>query len=416
MRIAFFSPHSDPLARPGEPDSGGQCVYEARLAEALAGMGYPVRDYTRLAAGKPVAEAIAPHADIRRFPMGPEGFLRKEEMGPHLAEFSRHVLADDRTWLAETDIFHGHYWDGGVAALEASLALGKPLVFTSHSLGMLKRDGLPDNSLYHYDVRIPAETRVMRAADAVIALSSIEKEALTDRYGIAAENIHIVPGGVEVQKRVPSMSKAEHKAKLGIESDLMVFAVGRLDARKGFLEWIDAMPAVARAVAAAGRSVCFMMPKGPKEPSEEETGLLRRLQQKARELEVEEHIHWFHRLSDDELYHAYCAADLFVCPSLYEPFGLVLVEAMAAGTPVVATCFGGPVDIVEPGRDGFLADPRDNNAWSDAVLKVLLASPAERQALNEAALAKARRYSWDAVATEIGRVYAQTLQAYRRFD
>lgn len=406
MRVGFFCPHSDPLAPPGAPDSGGQCVYEARVMAAFSDMGHEVRAYTRAFDGRPAREHVAKHAQVLRYGMGPEGFLRKEDMGPFLAEFADHAIHADMGWLAVADVFHGHYWDGGVAALSASLALGKPLVFTSHSLGKLKQESLPDMATYRYDVRIPAETRVMRAADAVIALSSVERRVLVERYGIDVEKIHVVPGGVEVERFAPEMDKAGHKKALGITDDLMVFAVGRLDARKGFVQWIEAMPRVARELEQLGKSVRFMMPAGSEFPSESEAELLETMRTRARELGVEERIHWFHRLSDEEIHHAYCAADLFVCPSLYEPFGLVLVEAMAAATPVVATCHGGPVDIVREGVDGYLADPNDREAWAKHVLAVLTLDEERQREMGQAAMQRAReRHAWPAVARAIEEVY-----------
>lgn len=120
MRIVFFSPYSDPLAVIGEPDSGGQCVYEAEVAKQLAGLGHEVRVFTRQWGDKSHWAKLAPGAAVYRYPMGPAGFLRKEDMGPYLSEFVIRVLAEQNGWLEDADIFHGHYWDGGASALMAS--------------------------------------------------------------------------------------------------------------------------------------------------------------------------------------------------------------------------------------------------------------------------------------------------------
>jgi glycosyltransferase involved in cell wall biosynthesis len=411
VRIGFFCPHSDPLARVGEPDAGGQCVYEARVAASLAAMDHEVRCYTRHYGRKKRHEGISPGAEVFRYPMGPEGFLRKEDMGQYLAEFSHHLHADQEPWLKGAEILHGHYWDGGVAALTASLAFGKPLLFTSHSLGALKQDRLPDRHTYRYDIRIPAERRVMQAADGIIALSSVEQSALMERYGIEERKIHVVPGGVDVNRFAPRGTKQENKNLLGIRTDHMVFTVGRLDARKGFVELVEAMPRVIREVERRGQSVCFMMPAGPRHPSGSEADVKRSLQERARKLGVRKHIRWFSRLAEEELLRCYAAADVFVCPSLYEPFGLVLVEAMASGTPVVATQRGGPVDIVTPGVDGYLADPQNSEELAARILDVLLAGPERSGAMGQAALKKAHeRYSWPAVASRIAAVYAKVIE------
>ncbi len=409
MQIGFFCPHSDPLAELGEPDAGGQCLYEASVAAALAAGGENrVRCFSRLGSGKRVRESISAGAEVYRYPMGPKGFLRKEDMGPWLAEFSHHLMADQNSWLAQADIFHGHYWDGGVSALAASLAHGKPLVFTSHSLGILKQDRLPDSDTYRYDIRIPAEQRVMRAADGIIALSSVEEDALVNRYGVDREKIHIVPGGVDVESFAAAGTRLECKRALGIDSGLLLFTVGRLDVRKGFSELLQALPEVIRQVEDSGQTITVMMPVGPKDATETEAELRKQLHAKAKMLGIDGHMRWFSPLSDEELRRCYAAADLFVCPSLYEPFGLVLVEAMAAGTPVVATNRGGPVDIVDDGIDGYLADPGNAAQLARRLLDILMLDRDRRIAMGEAAREKARnRYAWPAVARQIEAVYVK---------
>lgn len=411
MRIAFFCPHSDPQAATGEPDAGGQCVYEAKVAEHLARLGHEVRLYTRRRGDKPGYAELAPGAAVFRFPMGPPGFLRKEDMGPHLAEFAGRVMAEQRDWLAGADVFHGHYWDGGAAALTASLGLGKPLVFTSHSLGMLKRDRLPDptpdGGQFNYDARVRAERRILDAADAVIALSRHEREALTERYGTDGRKIRVVPGGVDADSFWAYPNKSALRRGLGLDSDHLVFTVGRLDPRKGFMELVECIPKVLEKLESLGRTVTFMIPQGPPEPSPEEAEHLAALRGRVEALRVTRAVRWFSRLDDEELRLHYCAADLFACPSPYEPFGLVLVEALASGTPVVATCHGGPADIVTPGSDGYLADPGRPDEFAARLLDVLLAPDGQRQRMRDAAArTAATRYAWPAVAAAVAGVYS----------
>jgi len=411
MQIGFFCPHSDPMAELGEPDAGGQCLYEASVAASLAADGdNRVRCFTRLSTGKTKLEPITPGAEVYRYPMGPDGFLRKEDMGPWLGEFSHLLMADQNSWLSQADIFHGHYWDGGVTALAASLAHGKPLAFTSHSLGALKQDRLPDNDAYRYDIRIPAERRVMQAADGIIALSSVEEEAIVQRYGIDREKIYIVPGGVDVESFAAAGARLECKRTLGIDSDLLLFTVGRLDARKGFSELLQALPGVIRTVEDSGQTITVMMPFGPEDATDAELELRLHLQEKAEKLGINTHMRWFSHLSDEQLRCCYAAADVFVCPSLYEPFGLVLVEAMAAATPVVATNRGGPVDIVDEGVDGYLADPGNAGQLSGRILDILMRNEDQRAAMGKAARKKARnRYAWSAVARQIEAVYGEII-------
>lgn len=419
MRIAFFCPHSDPLAATGEPDSGGQCLYEARVAAQLAEMGHEVRAFTRDRGDKPESAQIAPGAMVYRHAMGPAGFLRKEDMGPHLAQFTARVLEGHGEWLAACDVIHGHYWDGGASALTAALGLGKPLVFTSHSLGRLKRDRLPDDTpggaRFNYDLRIRAEHRILDAADKVIALSGNENEALVERYGTAAAKIAVVPGGVDISAFAPCDDKQALQRQLGFMSDYMLFTAGRLDPRKGFLQLLDALPVVLERLKSVGKSATFCLPAGPKDPSPEERAYRDALHDRAGQLGIADVIHWFNRLDDDQLKTWYRAADLFLCPSHYEPFGLVLVEAFASGTPVVATSRGGPADIVTPAIDGYLADPMNPREFGGHIADALLASASVRKAMQRAALEKARsRYSWRAIARAVEAVYGRLPHRLRK--
>lgn len=168
---------------------------------------------------------------------------------------------------------------------------------------------------------------------------------------------------------------------------------------------LEAIPPVVKALREAGKTVTFLIPLGPEQPSPDEKAYRDALLQRASELQVTDAIRWFHRLTDQELLDYYAAADLFLCPSPYEPFGLVLVEAFASGTPVVATPHGGPIDIVTPGVNGYLADPMDPPAFAARILDALLAPENDRHRMRAAARKARTRYAWSSVASAIAEVY-----------
>jgi len=235
-----------------------------------------------------------------------------------------------------------------------------------------------------------APKKILDAADAVIALSRTEQDALTGHYGANSEKIRIVPGGVDTEAFHLCLDKTELQRELGFTADYLLFTVGRLDPRKGFLELIEAIPRVAKALREVGKTATFLIPIGPEKPSPDEKAYRDALIGRATELQVMDAIHWFHRLTDQELFRYYAAADLFLCPSPYEPFGLVLVEAFASATPVVATPHGGPADIIEPGVNGYLADPGDPAAFAGRILDALMAPETERRRMRAAAAETAR--------------------------
>jgi glycosyltransferase involved in cell wall biosynthesis len=416
MRIAFVSPHSDPLAEPGEPDSGGQCVYENRLAAALAGSGgAAVRTYTRRWGGKEPHRPIAEGAEVLRIDAGGEGFVRKEDMAPQLPAFLDEMWRRDGAWLDAVELFHGHYWDGGAAALMASLRSGRPLVFTSHSLGREKRDRVPEDGSLNYALRIANEHRVMAAADAVIALTEMEKGVLERRYGVDPAKVAVVPGGVDTATFRPTGDPQAIRARYGLDEDeRLVLATGRLDPRKGYDLLLEAIPEAVRRLEAEGVRARFLLPGGGDALNDNERAVRERMETLIDEHGLAERVTLFPHLSFDELLAHYTAADLFVLPSPYEPFGLVAVEAMACATPVLATCHGGPPEIVESGAEGDLADPNDPQAFG-AALASLLNDRGRLAAMGETAQRKAHQvFDWQAVAQAVATVYHRVLAAAPR--
>ncbi|MEF8794092.1 glycosyltransferase [Thiohalorhabdus sp.] len=412
MRIGFVSPHSDPLAEPGEPDSGGQCVYEERLSASLAEVGADeVRTYTRRWGGKEAHRGIAEGAEVLRLDTGSEGFLRKEDMAPELPGFIEEMWRRDGDWLGKTDLFHGHYWDGGAAALMASLRTGRPLVFTAHSLGREKRDRVPEDGTLNYALRIGNEHRIMGAADAIIALTEVEKGILERRYGVDPGKVAVVPGGVDTAIYRPTADPAEIRTRHGLaEDERLVFTTGRLDPRKGYDLFLQAIPEAARRLKAEGVHARFLLPGGGPELNALERQVRDRMEALIAEHDLQDRVVLFPHLNFDELVAHYTAADLYVLPSPYEPFGLVAVEAMACATPVLATQHGGPPEIVTPGTDGDLVDPTDPEGFARALAE-LLRDRRQLARMGENAQRKAREvFDWRAVAGKIREVYALVLE------
>lgn len=415
MRIAFCAPHSDPLAEPGEPDSGGQCVYEQRLSASLAAIDAPTRTYTRRWGGKEPHRIIRDGAEMLRIDAGGGAFVPKEEMAAHIPTFVDEMWRRDAAWLDGAEVFHGHYWDGGVAALYAATRAGKPLVFTSHSLGREKRDRVPEDGSLHYHIRIPAEQRVMAAADRIIALSEMEKGVLGRRYGVDPAKVAVVPGGVDTEVYRPTGDPAAVRGELGVgEEERLVFTTGRLDPRKGYDLLLEAIPAVRRRLEAEGVKARFLLPGGGDQLNDNERAVRERMGDLIARHGLEDWVILFPHLSFDRLLAYYSAADIYVLPSPYEPFGLVAVEAFACGTPVLATCHGGPPEIVDEGENGGLADPNEPDAFG-AALADYLRDTERLRTMGQNGLEKARAvFDWRAVARSIHAVYGEAAQAMPR--
>ena len=173
------------------------------------------------------------------------------------------------------------------------------------------------------------------------------------------------------------------------------------------MELICAIPHVVDVLQKTEQTVTFLLPAGPPKLTVDEANYKRSLEEKADSLGVRQYIQWFDRLSDSNLRLHLAAADVFVCASPYEPFGLIVVESFASGTPVVATCHGGPAEIVTPGKDGYLAEPREEKDFASRIVELLTSEESKRVKMGRAAMEKARaRYAWGAVANQIADVYS----------
>lgn len=419
--ICFVSPHSDPLGRIGDPDTGGQCIYERELARALADLApdVTVDVYTRWYEPKSRIEQITDRAAVIRIPCGGDQFIRKEDLGPYIPEFVAGVEAYTQEYNRTYDIVHGHYWDGGAAALALVDKWHLPMVFTSHSLGAVKQRDLPDEQTYHYTIRIPFEREAMQRSVRVVALSRVERGYLAEFYGIPAEKVAIIPGGVDTTFFSPRGQARVLRADLKIpgDEDYLVLALGRLDPRKGFPSLMAAAPEVVRRVRAAGKSVRFFVSAGGRDPlSDEECAEQKRIIDAIEAGGVQEAITLVPKLDLTRVPEYYSASDVFAVPSPYEPFGLVIVEAMACGAPVVATDQGGPVDIVSDGQDGYLVNPQNIGLLAERISQILLDDHLRAQMRQNARAKAVQTYSWSAIARQILDCYTTVTEENEAHD
>jgi D-inositol-3-phosphate glycosyltransferase len=401
VRIALVSEHASPLATLGGADGGGQNVHVAELARALAAHGAEVVVHTRRDdPALPRRVAFAHGVEIDHVDAGPARHVPKDQLLPFMAAF-----ADDlaETWSDERpDVVHAHFWMSGIAATAAARPHGIPVVQTFHALGAEKRR-------YHGDrdpsprERLGEEAILARESDAVIATSTAETFWLR-RMRADARRIAVIPCGVELERFAPlaAMRRGRRPGSPRIAS------LGRLVERKGVGTIVEALPQVPAAeliVAGGGR--------GPLDADPEH----RRLSALAHELGVADRVRFLGGVSRDGARDVLADADVAVCVPWYEPFGIVPVEAMASGVPVIGAAVGGLLDTVVHEETGLLVPPRDPELLGRALCE-LLADPARRQRLGAAGALRARqRYGWPRIAERTLRVYravcAQTLRPAR---
>jgi D-inositol-3-phosphate glycosyltransferase len=397
----MVSEHASPLAALGGVDAGGQNVHVAALSTALARRGHHVTVYTRKDdAGLPPRVAILPRLDVVHVEAGPARHVPKDELLPYMGLLAEGIAQD---WGARRpDIVHAHFWMSGLAALDASRRNGGgnvPVVQTFHALGTVKlrHQGSGDTSPPQ---RRWLEPAVGRSADRIIATCSDEVFELK-ALGIHTAKISIAPCGVDL-RLFPGSGAAEPRHR-----SHRILSVGRLVQRKGVDLVIRALPLLREAgfadvelLIVGGGGDAAVMGADPE---------ARRLAELARELGVDHQVTFRGQVPREDMPGILRGADAVVCAPWYEPFGIVPLEAMACGIPVVAAAVGGLTDTVLDRVTGLHVPPRDPAAISSAVAE-LLADPELRRQLGRAGQQRARsRYSWDRVAAETEKAYRQVL-------
>ncbi|HAQ59813.1 MAG TPA: glycosyl transferase [Microbacterium sp.] len=403
MKIAMVSEHASPLAILGGVDAGGQNVHVAALSTALAARGHRVTVYTRRDdRSLPERVSLCDGVEVVHVSAGPPVTVPKDELLAHMDEFGDRLA---EYWSADPpDVVHSHFWMSGLAALDAARrpdAPRPPVVHTFHALGNVKRrhQGSDDTSPAE---RATLEPQVGREADAVVATCSDEAFELIP-LGIPSSRISVVPCGVDTDLFAPDGPADAKSARYRI------ITVGRLVPRKGVGSTISALALLAE----AGRNDIELVVVGGSRGGDEvgDDPDVQRLQALARSLGIEHLVTFRGQVARGDLPAVLRSADLVVCAPWYEPFGIVPLEAMASGVPVVATAVGGLIDSVVHGRTGVHVPPRDPAAIAQAV-EALLADPAQLAELGRAGRERTTtRYTWAKVAADTERVYGRLVGA-----
>jgi glycosyltransferase involved in cell wall biosynthesis len=387
LRIAMVSEHASPLATVGETDAGGQNVHVAALATALGALGAQVVVHTRRdAPDLPPAVPLAAGVTVAHVDAGPPRRLPKDDLHEHMPVFAEQLA---RAWAADRpDVVHSHFWMSGEAALDAAAPLGLPVVHTFHALGAVKRrhQGAEDTSPSD---RLAVERAILARAHRILATCTDEVREL-GLLGAAPSRVSVVPCGVDLTRfwREGPVEPRTRRHRL--------LTVARLVPRKGVREVLAALAEL--------DDVELVVAGGPPPDALHRDPEARALSRAARDLGVADRVSLRGQVSRDELPALYRSADLVVCAPWYEPFGIVPLEAMGCGVPVVATAVGGLLDTVVDGVTGVLVPPRRPDALASAI-RDLLADPDRRTAMGSASTRRARLYSWPRVAAATHRVY-----------
>jgi glycogen synthase len=376
---------------------GGLGRHVAALARTLAAQGHEVHVVTRAHDDQvlPSDEWVDGVRVVRVTDAPPViGF---HDLIPWVLAFNNRVQSAASRLMRERpyDVIHAHDWLVAYAAAGLKESWGVPVVATIHATEYGRHQGWlpgPMNKLIHQ-----VEWWLTYEARRVVVCSSYMREQVEDIFELPADKLDVVPNGVAVRDFVadPAEVAAARRAYVGPRTRLVVFA-GRLEYEKGVQTLLAVLQRVRTAV---GPTKLYVAGTGTYQEE---------LYRQVKQLGLRRHVHFTGYLEDQELRLLYAAADVAVAPSIYEPFGLVAVEAMACGTPVVVGDTGGLREIVAGGA-GLSFPPEDEDALVDTLVRALT-DRSLAELLVRRGLARIRsRYDWDAVGRRTVGVYVQAI-------
>jgi len=402
LRVAMLSVHTCPLAALGGKQTGGMNVYVRELSRELGRMGVLVDVFTRSQnPAIPRVVPFAPRVRVIHLAAGPEAPMPRERVVDHLDDF---VDGADAWRIADGDydLIHAHYWLSGAAGLALRGRWGAPVLQMFHTLGRLKNRVAPAAAEREPAARIAAEERIIRSADRIVAANVVERAHLGLYYGADPRRVAVIPCGVDTELFAPRDRQAARRA-LGLDGRPVVLYVGRIAPIKGLGTLLDA---VAR-LRAGGRDLRLLVIGG--EADEPADGHEASLRARALRLGLGEAARFLGAQPQDVLPAYYAAADVTVLPSHYESFGMVALEAMACGSPVIASRVGGLTTTVHDGVTGFLVPEGDVAALAERIA-ALLADPDLAWRVGREGVRRAAQHRWPCVAEAVCREYA-TLEA-----
>jgi len=393
----MLSIHSDPIGELGSKDTGGMSVYIRELARELGRLGHHIDIYTRLQ-GNAGQSASGLYDNVRLVRLGiPNGGgLSKLALYPYLTKF---FLALEQFRLAADlsyDIIHSHYWLSGRLGNWAQTSWDRPHVATFHTLGEVKnRTGTGENEPAF---RLAGEREIVHTCHRILAPTDRERDSLIRLYGAPAEKIGVVPCGVNLDRFYPEPKTAARK-QLGFDAkERILLYVGRFDSLKGLNSLLGAMTYLKDL---PGIRLVIVGGDGAESPGHQ--ALLRRTQS----LALGDIVRFAGRVDQRKLRPYYGAADALVLPSRYESFGMVGLEALACGRPVVATPVGAVDSLIRKARAGCIVPDPTARALADGIRSIIsnpvLPEPDEiRQSIVD--------YSWSNVASAVAAEYEKAIQ------
>jgi len=419
MRIALISFHTSPLATLGGKDTGGMNVYVRDVARELGRRGIATDIFTRSQGSESlrIDPRLGTNVRVIHVPAGPEAPLPKHVLHQYVPAFAEWICRfaaqpDEARSNRPYDVIHAHYWLSGLVAESLRRCWGVKFVMTFHTLAELKNQVAERAQDRESDLRLRSECHLCSVADRITANTSVEKTQLVRLYGAGSSRIRVVPPGVDLARFRPiEQSYARKVIGIPAHQRLILFA-GRIERLKG----IDAL---FRAIAMLrerrtdwdwGKVSVAVIGGDPSAAGQQANEEMARLHALRSALGLDDVIAFLGARDQDVLQYYYAAAEVLVMPSHYESFGMVALEAMACGTPVIASDVGGLSTLVQHNKTGLRVRANDPGALARAI-EQLLDDDALRRRMGHAAACYAEDYSWQRVVDLLLNVYGELTEA-----
>jgi D-inositol-3-phosphate glycosyltransferase len=409
--IALISDHSDPAAETGKEETGGQNVYVRQVGEALAKLGWQVDMFTRKS--NPEDATIvqhSPYCRTIRLTAGPQQFIHRNDLFQYMPEFVAAFQKFQSKEGTNYPLIHTNYWMSAWVALQLKQETNIQVVHTYHSIAAKKYQTIQQLPAIA-ETRLAIEQQILEQSNCIVATTPQEKEYL--RRLVSEQGcIEVIPCGTDTEN-FHSIPRTEARAQLGFTpQEAIVLYVGRFDPLKGLETLVQACALLKEKSSNDEANIhpsIRLVIVGGTDPEYADASERARIEEMVQAAGLQAQTQFVGPVGHNLLPLYYTAADVCVIPSHYEPFGMVAIEAMACGTPVVASDVGGLRFTIVPEETGLLVPPKDTEAFAQAIERVLIDEIWARKLRKQASARVQQNFSWSSVAVRLSDLYRRLL-------
>ncbi len=401
MNICAISFHCCPFSLLGGDGTGGMNVYLRELCSVIENFPDNKIDvFTRIQNPRiGGVRSFSPQARVIHLKGGPERPMDRTQLHDSLSEFTHNLESFIIRNKEKYDVIYSHYWLSGLVGEKIKRRFGIPLVHIYHTLAFMKERVLESENREH-PLRLRSEQHLARLSDAIISSSGHEMQCLIDEYGMPRSKIKVIYPGVNQTLFTPLDGVSPPVDMKRRKGERILLYVGRIDPVKGLMSVIDALSLLKHGDTSLYGLLKFIIIGGGRKDKELlQNKEYNRLQGAIKRKNLEGKIIFLGSKKQSQLRRYYSASDALVVPSLYESFGLVAVEGLASGIPVIVSKIGELGSLVREGKNGFAFHPNDPASLADCIRHFFSREKNiwEKQRIRSDVL---KRFSWKKTASE----------------